>query len=252
MTPLRLGRLALAGLIAALVAALMAMTGPSAPARVSVSWSEPDAVGTVGGSASTTSLYRFSSYVAGKPVRWNPCATIHWKFRTVGGPAYGVTIARQAVARVAKLTGTRWVEDAGTTATPNSAWLPKTTSGIRPVLIGWTDGAHSDLLAGRPRSVLGVTRTAYFGTTIDGVSLAATKAAVVALDRTDKLPLTGALSWKTTLLHELGHAMGLDHAGYSSQLMYPTLSRTLTDFQSGDKTGLSRLGISSGCINLGF
>jgi len=252
MTPLRL-RLALSGLIAALAAVLVAVnTGPASPARVSVQWSEPDEVGTVGGSTSTTALYKFSSIVGGKPVRWNPCATIHWKFRTVGGPAYGVVIAREAVKRIAYLTGTRWVEDAGTTATPTSSWLPKSTLNIRPVLIGWTDGAHSDLLAGRPKSVLGVTRTAYFGTTINGVSLAATKSAVIALDRTDKLPLRGPLSWKTTLLHEMGHAMGLDHVGSSSQLMYPSLSRTLTDLQAGDRSGLYRLGKSAGCINLGF
>jgi hypothetical protein len=255
MTPLRL-RLTLSAVVAALVAVALAVTAPSAPGSgagsVRVSWSETDVVGTIGTATTTSTLYKFSSYVAGKPVRWNPCATIHWKFRTVGGPPYGVTVARQAVARVAQLTGTRWVEDSGTTATPNSAWLPKSTLNIKPVLIGWTDGSHSDLLRNQPASVLGVTRTAYFGTTIDGVSLAATKAAVIALDRTDKLPLYGALSWKTTLLHELGHAMGLDHVGSTSQLMYPSLSRTLTDLQSGDRTGLSRLGISAGCINLGF
>ena len=69
MTPLRL-RSALAGLIAVLAAVLIAVTtGPASPAHVSVQWSEPDEVGTVGPSTSTTALYKFSSYVAGKPVR---------------------------------------------------------------------------------------------------------------------------------------------------------------------------------------
>jgi hypothetical protein len=241
--------------VLAALAAVIALTSTSAPARravPTVTWSDADPVGASTATTSTTSLYKFSSYVAGKPVRWNPCATIHWRFRTVAGPAYGVVVAREAVARISALTGIKFVEDAGTTATPTSSWLPTTTIGIRPVLIGWTDGSHSDLLRNQPASVLGVTRTAYFGTTIDGVSLAATKAAVIALDRTNKLPLRGGVSWKTTLLHELGHAMGLDHVGNTGELMYPVLGRTLTDLQYGDRQGLYKLGRSAGCINLGF
>jgi hypothetical protein len=120
------------------------------------------------------------------------------------------------------------------------------------MLIGWTDGSHSDLLRNRPAAVLGVTRTAYFGILQGSTTLAATKAAVIALDRTNKLPLTGAVSWNTTILHELGHAMGLDHVSNSRQLMYPMLQRNLYGLQSGDKAGLYKLGRASGCINLGF
>jgi hypothetical protein len=227
------------------------VAAPAAPA-VSVHWPEPDAFGTATTTTVTSSLYKFSSYVAGKPVRWDPCKTIYWQFRTTGAPTGARTVVRAAVARVAYLTGTTWVEKTATTATPTSAWLPKSTTAVKPVLIGWTDAAHSDLLRNRPSSVLGVTRTAYFGATVEGVQKAATKAAVVALDRTDKLPLTGIVSWRSVLLHELGHGMGLDHVGTTSQLMYPVLGHSLKDFGSGDRAGLYKLGRSAGCINLPF
>jgi hypothetical protein len=190
--------------------------------------------------------------VGGKPVRWNPCAAIHWRFRTTGAPSGALTIVKYSVAAVSKATGIRWVYDGPTTATPTSSWLPKSSTGIRPVLIGWTDGSHSDLLHNQPAAVLGMTRTAYFGITLDGVQIAATKAAVIALDRTNRLPLTGTVSWHTTLLHELAHTAGLAHVGNSHELMYPVLQRTLWGFQSGDKAGLYRLGRSAGCIDLGF
>jgi hypothetical protein len=208
----------------------------------------------VGGTATTTStqLYKFSSVVAGKPVRWNPCAAIHWRFRPYGAPTGALPVVKAAVATVSKATGIPFVYDGTTTATPTSAWLPKSSTGIRPVLIGWTDASHSDLLRYQPASVLGVTRTAYFGVVQNGVTVAATKAAVIALDRTNRLPLTGSVSWRTTTLHELGHAMGLDHVGNSHELMYPVLQRSLYGYASGDLAGLYRLGRSAGCINLGF
>ncbi len=52
----------------------------------------------------------------------------------------------------------------------------------------------------------------------------------------------------TVLRHELGHAVGLNHAGRSDEIMYPTVSHSSpTDYQAGDRTGLSKIGASAGC-----
>lgn len=225
-------------------------------------WSDAD--GLAAGMATTTTTtvtYRFSTYVNSKPVRWNPCKPIHWRYNPAGQPVRilsdgrrvtGFHAVRSAVAKVALATGTTWVYDGTTSSTPTSKWLPTSVATIRPVLLGWTDGAHSDLLSGRSSSTLAVTRTAYFKTTIGGVTKAATKAMVVAFDRTDKLPLTGAQSWRSVALHEISHGMGLAHVSTTSQMMYPMLLTKYTELQSGDRTGLYKLGISQGCVNLGF
>lgn len=241
----------------ALVLAALGLVGSFTPALSStalrpgtavVHLSDPDAVTAGTASTSTGSLYAFASIVESKPVRWNPCTAIHWQFRPAGAPTGGLTVVKQAVARIAQTTGTTWVFDGLVASTPTSGWLPSTTAAIRPVLIGWTDGAHSDLLHGKPTGVLGVTRTAWFGVVQDGHTIASIRAAVVALDRTDALPLNGPLSWRTVALHELGHAMGLSHAGNGHELMYAVLQPGLADLQSGDLQGLTRVGRSQGCI----
>ncbi|MBC7678282.1 MAG: matrixin family metalloprotease [Pseudorhodobacter sp.] len=216
-----------------------ALSGLSAPDAVTTATSQPRVLG---------AAYRFSTVLDSRPVRWNPCVAIHWRFRSVGGPRGGQAVARAAVARVAQVTGTTWVFDGTTTAVPSTALLPRTMDAHRPVVIGWTDSAHSDLLRSRPSTVLGVTRTAWFGVDTGTRQVAAIQGAVVALNAADHLPLTGRVSWKAVLLHELGHVMGLDHAGTSRQLMYPVLPADLTDLQAGDLTGLSRLGRSAGCV----
>lgn len=116
------------------------------------------------------------------------------------------------------------------------------------MVIGWTDSAHSDLLRSQPSTVLGVTRTAWFGVDTGTRQVAPIQAAVVAFNAADHLPLTGRFSWKAVPLHELGHVMGLDHAGTGRQLMYPVLPANPTDLQVGNLTGLSRLGRSAGCV----
>lgn len=206
---------------------------------------------TAGTTITTTSgaSYAFSAVVGGKPVRWNPCAPIHWRANVARAPYGGLDVLKSAVNNIAYRTGTTWVFDGTTTATPSTSWLPSTPT-QKPVLIGWTDGNASDLLRGKPASVLGMTRTTWFGRVSSSGTVAATRGAVIALDRTDHLPLRGAASWRTVALHELGHAMGLAHPHDSGELMNAVLPTTLNRLQAGDQAGLYRLGRAQGCINL--
>jgi hypothetical protein len=196
----------------------------------------------------TGSAYSFSTLLASRPVRWDPCTAIHWRYRTAGQITGGFTQVVRAIARFSRATGTTWVYDGPVTTAPTSAWLPRHADQHPPVLIGWTTASHSDLLATQSPTVLGVTRTAWFSQTKSGVTTAAIRGAVVALNQSKRLPLTGSVSWYTVLLHELSHAMGLGHATSSRELMFPTIQPGLLDLQAGDLVGLSRVGRSAGCI----
>ena len=199
----------------------------------------------------TSTSYTFTTVLDGAPVRFDPCTAIRWTANVSQAPAGGLDVLKTAVARVASLTGTTWQYVGTTTTTPKGSYLPTSAqTTYPPVLIGWTDGASSDLLAGQTASVLGMTRTAWFGVqTADGKKIAATRAAVVALDRTDALPLTGANSWHTVALHELAHVMGLGHVADTSQLMANILP-AVTDLQAGDRAGLVKVGRTSGCVTV--
>jgi hydroxyethylthiazole kinase-like sugar kinase family protein len=198
-----------------------------------------------------SSSYTFSTVLDGSPVRWDPCTPIRWTANLTGAPAGALDVLRGAVARVASVTGTTWHYVGASSATPSSAYLPRTAQdSYAPILIGWTDASRSDLLAGQRDTVLGMTKTSWFGVrTADGRSIAATRAAVVALDRTDKLPLTGARSWSAVALHELAHVMGLGHVSDSTQLM-ATILPAISDLQSGDRAGLVRVGRTAGCVTV--
>ena len=51
------------------------------------------------------------------------------------------------------------------------------------------------------------------------------------------------------LSHELGHAVGLGHAGDQGQVMYPEVGpRSPSDYATGDLAGLARIGSGGGCL----
>ena len=207
--------------------------------------------GGAGVRATAAQGYAFASVLDGRPVRWNPCEPVRWTANLAGAPRGGLELLRSAVARVAAASGTHWRYVGPTTTTPTSAVLPRSARrSYPPVVLGWTD-TRSDLLRGQPAGVLAMTRTAWFGVQKpDGSKVAALRAAVVAFDRTDRLPLRGAVSWQAVALHELGHTMGLAHVGDRRQLMATVLPRTVADFQPGDRAGLARLGRRAGCVRI--
>ena len=196
--------------------------------------------------APASTSFAFASMDQGQPVRWNPCAALEWVFSATGAPAGGLDLARAAVANLAAATGIPFTYAGTTTAVPSRAWT--TTRGAGPALIvGWTTGASSDLLSGVAPGVAGVTRWTWWGVPkADGGYTAVLSRAAIALDSTDRLPMTGSISWRGVLKHELGHAAGLGHVNDTTQLMNPVLTRE--DFAAGDLAGLARLGRPAGCL----
>jgi hypothetical protein len=51
-----------------------------------------------------------------------------------------------------------------------------------------------------------------------------------------------------TLIHELGHAVGLDHVGDPRQMMYPAPTRHAASYAKGDLRGLAKVGVGAGCF----
>ncbi len=53
------------------------------------------------------------------------------------------------------------------------------------------------------------------------------------------------------ILHELGHATGLDHVHSGGQLMNPALTAAAPDgFAAGDRAGLKKIGAGAGCLRI--
>ncbi len=71
---------------------------------------------------------------------------------------------------------------------------------------------------------------------------------VVALNSATRAGTSGAGSWFTYALHELGHAVGLAHVEDASQVMNAVIGRDVTGFGSGDLAGLGALGRGAGCL----
>ena len=211
-------------------------TAPSATTST-VSAPAPAALNVAPATAPAGSYAFMAEPTPGSPIRWNPCGAVHWVFNPAHAPVNGLTAIKNAIARVSATTGLSFEYDGTVASVPTSSYLSGSTN--RPLLVGWSTGTESTLLANQPSNLVGMTQSTW---TRNASGQYFITSGVVALSSRVTAPSSGASSWYTFALHELGPAVGLAHASDRAQIMYPSVPSTRSDYNNGDLAGLSRLG----------
>ena len=194
-----------------------------------------------------------------KPVlRWNPCQrVVTYKVNLASVPsASRATILAEtkgSVARVGAATGITFSYKGTTSEVPQPGSASRQSA---EVVIAWTAPSKTQYSLSGSVAGQGGFSYAWSGRTVNGrttYSYAAQRGFVV-LDTAQALSqLKGGygtgLRRNNLVMHELGHAVGLQHVSDTRQLMYPSLrSAGPSGFAAGDKAGLAKVGRAAGCL----
>lgn len=190
------------------------------------------------------SAYAFEQTLPdGLPVTYDPCRPLHYVIRSTRLPAYGAAMVKAAVARVQAATGLEFVFDGYTTEAPSTDRpLVQSRYGDRwaPLLIAFSDPSESPSLGG---DVMG--RGGSAAVAPDGPASARYVTGQVILDLGDFQTVMsrpdGTLMARASIMHELGHVVGMAHVQNTDQIMDPVNGGTTT-WGSGDLHGLALLG----------
>jgi Matrixin len=184
---------------------------------------------------------------ANKSARWNPCETVGWRLNPLHAPASAVADVTTALQRVSARTGLSFTFEGITGDRPFTGAAH--TSGEDLLLAFGTPAEYPSDLAG---NVIGLGGPSVRYSISGGVeSPYEIVSGDVLFSTTADLPAGFAtgLSFGTLAMHEIGHAMGLDHAVSPREVMAPSLSASSpTDYAAGDQAGLAALGSAGGCF----
>ena len=207
----------------------------------------PDATATLG--ASTDGYDVWARNEDGSPVRWDPCAPIHLVIADDGAPAGWRDDLDRAMDEVGEVSGLAFEVEATTDERPDvrrPAYQPD-RYGHRwaPVLVAWSPPGEGDLPLHATDRGLAIP----LAVGVDGDRTYVTGQIVLNRER-DDLEVgfaDRAGSWGATLLHELGHLLGLAHADDHAQLMAHYPGEGPVVLGEGDRAGLRAVGSDAGC-----
>lgn len=192
--------------------------------------------------------------------RWNPCRPIYWRVNPRWAPRGALADLRGAFARLHAATGLTFVYRGTTTLVPGTrAYDAADTDGY--IIVAWAPDGSTTLIPKAPRGRYGLMGMAGgYATTgygPGGRPYARIDQAYVLLS-TSFPTLAGGFGWGNRYgwlgtrgmldMHELAHAVGLDHARETTQVMYPVAQRMPANWGAGDLTGLRLVGRAAGCI----
>ncbi len=194
--------------------------------------------------------FTFMATRGSDPIRWNPCAPIHYVVNLGSAPAGSLQDVQAAALELSNDTGIVFVYDGLTDEVPELGRDPYQPDryGDRwaPVLIGWVDPNTSSFnFEPGGREAAGIA-----GPLTPGALQDIYVSGVVAINTADPNPpgfgSPGAQG--PVLLHELAHVLGLGHIKVQGELMEPS-GGGMTDFGPGDREGLRELGRAAGCLS---
>jgi putative cell wall-binding protein len=184
---------------------------------------------------------------SGQVIRWNPCVAIGWKLNAGGLDAAAVDVIKTAVGVLGQATGMMLRFDGATDFVPSHANLETQPDDL---VFAIAPRTSTDYFNGSGSDYVGY--GGWYATSSNNGPWKISHGFVV-LDAAamGSVAHTGAAGYSlgTLTLHELGHAVGLDHAASPAEIMYPSLSdQTPATYSTADRLGLTALGTQAGCL----